>query len=106
METNMVAITASQLGRCLTLDTQVQLANGQQITISNLKEGDLVQGSNGVVKVVNVFPKAKQLVFKIKTKSGKEIKATAQHKFPTAEGTRSLEHGLTVGQKLYIKNSE
>ena len=105
MEKNMVVISASQLGRCLTMDTQVELANGHMTTIDQVQEGDLIQGSNGPVQVMNVFPKAKQLVFKIKTKSGREINATAQHKFPTPNGTRSLEHGLTVGQKLYIKNT-
>lgn len=105
MENNMVAITASQLGRCLTLDTQVELADGNMVGIDQLTIGDKLQGSNGPVVVKEVFPKNKQLVFKIKTKSGKEIKATAQHRFPTPEGTRSLENGLAVGQKLYIKNT-
>ena len=105
MEYNMLAITASQLGRCLTLNTKVELADGNMVDIDHLSIGDKLQGSNGTVVVKEVFPKHKQLVFKIKTKSGKEIKATAQHRFPTPDGTRSLENGLAVGQKLYIKNT-
>lgn len=105
MENNMVAVTASQLGRCLTLDTQVELADGKVINIDQINVGDRLQGSYGPVVVKDILPKNKQLVYKIKTKSGKEIKTTAQHRFPTPSGTRSLENGLAIGQKLYIKNS-
>jgi len=42
-------------------------------------------------------------VFEITTKSGKKIKCSAKHKFPTSAGLQSLESGLKIGSKLIIK---
>jgi hypothetical protein len=46
------------------------------------------------------------LVYRIKTKSGKEIKVSAKHKFPTLGGrVLSIDSGLSIGDTLFVKNT-
>jgi archaellum biogenesis ATPase FlaH len=99
VERNMIVQTASQLGRCLTLDTTV-VRNGEKIRIDQLKVGDYIENESGPVKVTEILPIIKQGVFEIKTKSDKSIKASAKHMFPTKHGLKTLESGLAVGDLL------
>jgi len=103
MEKNCVLITAAQFNRCLSLDTVVE-ANGVKTTIDKVTVGDLLSSNDGMVEVLEVLPTIKQPVFEITTKSGKKIKCSAKHNFPTANGLRNIENGLQVGEKLYIKS--
>ena len=98
-ELNVLFVTASQLNRCLTLDTKV-VRNGITDEIRNVRIGDLLDSNNGPVTVTEVLPITKQAVFKIKTKSGKEIICSNKHKFPTKNGLLSLSTGLKVGDIL------
>lgn len=99
VEKNMVGVTASQLGRCLTLDTLV-VRNGKRVTIDQLKPGDYIENEAGPVKVTEVLPVIKQAVFEITTKSGKTIKVSSKHMFPTEDGLKTLESGLKIGDRL------
>jgi archaellum biogenesis ATPase FlaH len=102
-EFNVLAVTASQLNRCLALDTRV-ISNGVETDIQNVRIGDRLLSHDGEVTVTEVLPVVKQPVFEIVTKSGKTIKASNKHKFPTPHGLRSIEHGLSVGEKIYTRN--
>lgn len=104
METQCVTVTASQLNRCLTLDTLVEI-NGVQTAIKQVKVGDFLTSNVGPVKVLEVLPIIKQQVFEITTKSGKKIKCSAKHKFPTQTGLLSIETGLKIGEKLQVLSS-
>jgi len=99
MELQTIFVTASQLNRCLKLDTLVE-ANGKKIQIKDVQVGDYLTSNQGPVRVYEVLPISKQHVYKIKTKSGKEITCSAKHKFPTTNGISTLESGLKVGDKL------
>ena len=103
VENNFVILTASQLNRCLTLDTKVVEKEGNIKNISELVIGDILQSNNDNVMVTDIFPKMTQSVYKIKTKSGKEIKCSANHIFPTTNGLRNIENGLGVGEKLFTR---
>ena len=106
MEQHTITVTASQLNRCLTLDTNVEV-NGKLIKISDLQIGDIISSNDGNVIVNEILPITKQRVYEIKTKSGKTIKCSAKHLFPTSTGLlRNIENGLCVGEKLYIKSME
>jgi len=95
--------TASQTQRCLTLDTIVETPEGN-IEIGKIKKGDEVNTHLGFKKVTNVFPTETQAVYEITLKSGKKIKCSARHEFPTANGSLlSIETGLGVGDKLLTK---
>lgn len=103
IEMRCLCITASQLNRCLTLDTIVNI-NGINTEIKNIKVGDKILSNEGYNEVLEVLPIQKQQVYKIKTKSGKEIKVSSKHLFPTNRGLTNIENGLVVGDKLFGKN--
>ena len=105
MEKKCLFVTAAQLNRCLSLDTLVE-ANGHQITIDKVTVGDLLLSNNGVVQVLEVLPNTRQAIYEITTKSGKKIKCSATHNFPTTNGLRNIENGLRIGEKLYTKPME
>lgn len=103
IEENIVGITATQLTRCLALNTIVETSNGKK-EIQKLKKGDLVLSSNNTFNEVQiVYPIQKQKTYKIKTKSGKEIICSEKHIFPTLNGLKAIESGLKVKDKLFVK---
>jgi replicative DNA helicase len=99
VERKILCMTASQLNRCLTLDTLV-VRNGKRIPIDQLNVGDYIENEAGPVRVTEILPIVKQAVFEITTKSGKTIKVSSKHLFPTEDGLKNLESGLQVGDKL------
>jgi uracil-DNA glycosylase family 4 len=56
-------------------------------------------------KIKNIFYNGKKIVFKIKTKSGKEIKATATHRFLTNNGYQEVHKLEKIINKLIVKNN-
>jgi archaellum biogenesis ATPase FlaH len=99
IELRSLFATASQLNRCQTLDAKVCI-NGKNTTLGTVKVGDKISSNNGDVIVTEVLPIIKQPVWEIVTKSGKRTKVSAKHKFPTNNGLKSLETGLSIGDKL------
>ncbi len=98
--------TASQGNRCLALDTIVQLKDKSQIKIQDVKVGDQLVSINGANKVVSIYHD-KQPIYQIKLKNGKTIKCSANHMFPSNNGSlKSIESGLTVNNILYYKNNK
>lgn len=103
MEYNIVSISASQSNRCLQKDEKVQLLTGET-EIKNVKVGDQILTHLGYKKITEVFKPEKQPVYKITLSSGKTIKCSANHYFPTCSGeTKSIFTGLSEGDKLFVK---
>lgn len=103
-EFDMAGWTAVQGNRCVSLDTIIEDSKRGKIEIRNIKEGDEILTHKGYKKVTNVFPITKQLVYEIKLKSGKKIKVSKKHKFPTKDGRMlSIEDGLKIGDILLGK---
>jgi len=92
-------ISASQLNRCLDEDTKIHLKNGLK-AIKDVKVNDVFPDDKKVLSVINT---GKQKVYKIKTKSGKEIISSANHKFPTDIGIATINVGLKVGVNVHSK---
>jgi len=91
------------ISECLSLDTSVLKWDGKIYIaekISNLKKDDIIMGSKDNVCVKRLFNKKIKKMYKIKTKGGKEIICSADHKFPTSEGIKNINSGLCVGEKL------
>ena len=101
VEYDLPIITATQTNRCLTLDTKVELNTGNKINISNIKIGDKIKSSSEFVTVTDVYPITKQKVYEIKLKSGKRIKCSANHIFPTPSGEKNIKSGLQTGDSLF-----
>jgi hypothetical protein len=103
-EFNVLCVTASQLNRCLALDTRVR-ANCKEIEIKDVKVGDWLDSNTGPVEVLEKLPVTKQSVYRIKTAQGKEIICSAAHKFPVNGGLKTINTGLTVGNKLQVRTN-
>lgn len=101
MERQIFMVTASQLGRCLALDTKV-ISNGRKIEIKDVSVGDWLESNEGPVRVTEKLPVQKQKVYKIKTKSGKEIICSGNHMFPVGNSLKTINSGLQVGDKLTV----
>ena len=99
-EMDIYLATASQLGRCVSTDTEVVEKTKGIIKISDINIGDEVLTNNGYSPVSFVYPVIKQKAYKIKTKSGKEIICSVNHNFPTSDGLLSISTGLKPGMIL------
>mgnify|MGYP001183177163 FL=1 len=108
-ELNILCVSASQLNRCLTLDTEVitvektrGIAQYKKKTkkLADIQIGDYVLGQNDFVEVVNVYNHGLQKVYKITTRDGRSVKCTSNHRFLTNKGLRSLDTGLEVGMTV------
>lgn len=99
---NCYGITASQLNRCHWVYDTVITDTGTNY-IGNVEVGDKVKSHNGWRTVNEVLPKEKQQVYRVTTKSGKVIHISANHKIPTKDGLKTINSGLSVGDKVYSK---
>jgi len=98
-ELQILFVTASQLNRCLSTDTKV-IRNGVEIEIKDVEVGDWLESNDGPVQVYEKLPITKQHVYRIKTKSGKEIVCSGNHKFPVDGKLKTINGGLKVGDYL------
>jgi replicative DNA helicase len=95
--------TASQTNRCHWIMDTVTV-DGKRQNIGDVKVGDNILTHVGYRKVTNVHPIEVQPVYKIRTKSGKEVNVSAEHRLPTSDGKlKSIISGLSVGDKLLVK---
>lgn len=101
VELDILFVTASQLNRCLTLDTQVEIESKGTIQIKDIEIGDKIKSHDGYNTVTDVFPITKQDVYEITTKSGKKIRCSGNHIFPSSSGEKTIYEGLKVGDKLH-----
>lgn len=113
-ELNILCVTASQLNRCLTLDTEVMWIDpSTPITeyrktkkkLSEIQIGDYILGNNDFVEVVNIYNQGTQKVYKVTLENGKEIKCTSNHRFLTDKGLISIDEGMDVGVNLITYRS-
>lgn len=103
-ELDLCGWLGTQGNRCCSLDTIVDIENKGVIEIKDVKDGDKILTHLGYKEITHIFPIQKQPVYKIKTKSGKEIKVSTKHKFPTHNGEiKSINEGLKVGDKFLIR---
>ena len=100
VEYDVPIITSSQLNRCLDLYTVVNEISGDKF-IKDVNVGDRLKSHNGYVEVTEVFPKEYVTCYKITTKSGKEIICSDNHIFPTANGEKTINSGLVIGDNLF-----
>ena len=89
---------------CLGINSILITTNGEK-KLYQINIGDKVLSRNGVYNTVlnkKLYQQTK--LFKVKTKSGKEIICSEKHLFPTASGDeKSIENGLNVGSLIYSK---
>lgn len=97
-------VSAGQINRCLTLDSEIITKARGVINLGGIKLDDEILGSSGYTKVTKIYPKTRQKIYQITTKSGKIIKCSAKHQFPTdSNQLKSIETGLSINDSLKIK---
>lgn len=103
--------TASQLGRCVEVNSLVILDSGKEIKIKDVKIGDKIKTNTGFNEVLAKTEIKKQKVYQIKTKTGKILKMSAQHTLPIfdREGKiieeLNINSGLKIGDLIYVSKS-
>jgi len=97
-------ITATQIKRCLTLDTIVNTKESGDIEIKYLHEDDEILSETGYVHVKKIHAIEKQKVYLVKTRSGKQIKMSSNHITPTVIGNKKTTD-LCIGDSIFIKKS-
>lgn len=100
VEYNVAMITATQSNKCLTLDTLVTTDKGN-VPISSLSVGDEILSHSGYVTVKNIFPIETQDVYEITTKSGKVVRCSGNHIWPTETGMKCINSGLAIGDSVF-----
>ena len=96
--------TVFQSNRCLEISTKVDIKNKGKIEIKDVKLNDEILTQEGYKKIINVYEKEKQPVYKIKLKNGMEILCSSKHEFPTGDNKLlNIENGLEPFFKLLIK---
>lgn len=95
-------VELTDTSECLDPTSQVITESGDTMEIQKLKPGDRILGSNGFVSVIQVHHSKIKKLYKIKTRSGKNIICSADHIFPTSEGRKNINNGLGVGCKIRV----
>lgn len=88
------------IAECIEINQLVELRDGRHIKIGDLRFGEQIKTNDGYKTVTQVHHKKIKKCYKIKLKSGKEIIVSGKHKFPTEKGRRSIDDGLSIGDKL------
>ncbi len=98
---------------CLTGDSLVQMSNGERVPIKCLSETnnpDQIMALNETTwklepaRIRKAWCTGTKQVFRLTTQSGREIRATANHKFRTVEGWKRLDQ-LKTGDHLALPRS-
>lgn len=84
---------------CLTLDSEVVTTKGKK-RLDEVEVGERLLGSDGFVTVSQIHHPKRKRVYQVTTRSGKTIKCSADHTFPTLDGRQSIRSGLDVGSLL------
>ena len=92
-------VSASQLNRCLDLETIIQ-TDKSNIKLKDIKIGQKLQDNKSVEEILDT---GKQQCYEIKTKSGKSLICSENHKIPTNKGTMTIKVGLKEGLKVHTK---
>lgn len=89
------------------ITTDVRIPDALPKAVNNNKNSAPILNKNGTQlnTAVKIYNNGKKDVYKIVTKSGYEIKATADHKFLTSSGWKELQH-LKKNNNVLIQSAE
>jgi len=93
-------VSASQLNRCISTDTIISGKKAKDVQVN-----DMIESANGQVKVIEKSDVFKQHGYVIKTKYGKVLICSGEHKIPTNMGIMTANVGLGPGLKVCTKQS-
>ena len=90
----------SDTSECIFVDEMVTLRDGSQKKIGDISLGDQITSHDDYKTVMMVHHKKTKPCVRIKLKSGKTIVVSKDHIFPTSDGRKCVNTGLSVGDKL------
>lgn len=85
---------------CIFIDETIQMRDGNTKKISEVSVGDQIKSQDSYKTVMMVHHKKEKECIKIVTKNGKTIIVSKDHIFPTNNGRKSFNSGLTIGDYL------
>lgn len=95
---------------CVTADTRLLLADGSEMTIGEMVRTGVrnvavqcvnADGELTVGNLTHAFPSGRKMTYRVRTASGHEVEATANHPFRTWEGWTPLAE-LGVGSRVAV----
>jgi DNA polymerase-3 subunit alpha len=100
---NMEKLVAYSFNKCLHEDTTVETESGVKKIKEVIPGKDKVLSKNGFVKVLNKFENGSKKMVRLKTKSGKELLCTLDHKLETPFGMKTVSEILEKKYKIIVK---
>ena len=85
---------------CIFIDETIQMRDGNTKKISEVSVGDQIKSQDSYKTVMMVHHKKEKECIKIVTKNGKTIIVSKDHIFPTNNGRKSFNSGLTIGDYI------
>ena len=104
VEFNVPIWTATQVTRCLSLDSIITMYNGTMKRLDELKLNDqLLSTDSKMVTVENIWHNDNTKLYEITLENGKTIKCSGNHIWPTDCGMKSIDSGLSVSDSLFCE---
>jgi DNA polymerase I-like protein with 3'-5' exonuclease and polymerase domains len=93
---------------CVDKNTEILTNHGtfriSELPLTNYQNFTVQSHLDRPCKILNVFYKGKENMYKVKLVNGSEIICTEGHRFLTPKGWRSLENGCAIGVEVCIEN--
>lgn len=108
MGSDFSSVGMTNVAECLDLNSEVDVkvnSTYKKQKIKDIKIGDILNSNDGDVIVKRVFPIKRKPMYRIRTKAGKEIICSCDHKIPSDRGVISINEGLSVGARLNTKST-
>jgi replicative DNA helicase len=85
---------------CIFVDEMIEMRDGKSKKISEVSVGDQIKSQDNYKTIMVVHHKKEKECVKITTRSGKTIIVSKEHFFPTSNGRKCFNSGLSVGDYL------
>jgi hypothetical protein len=93
-------VEITDTSECIFVDEIVEMRDGTNKKISEVSVGDQIKSQDDYKTVMVVHHKKNKECIKITTKSGKTIIVSKDHFFPTSNGRKCFNSGLSIGDYL------
>ena len=93
-------VELTDTSECIFVDETIEMRDGNTKKISEVSVGDQIKSQDSYKTVMMVHHKKEKECIEVVTKNGKTIIVSKDHIFPTNDGRKSFNSGLTIGDYL------
>jgi replicative DNA helicase len=93
-------VEITDTSECIFVDETIEMRDGNTKKISEVSVGDQIKSQDSYKTVMMVHHKKEKECIEVVTKNGKTIIVSKDHIFPTNNGRKSFNSGLTIGDYL------